>query len=315
MQNSFSNFVPFGSAMPKVGISKFSAKVGDTRIRILSVAEGDFLLAKTHYLKGVGSFHCFGGSCCQVVANAPEGESNSAERAILPIAVATPSVTGGVSVEYMYLALPETKYSQLVSLNQNVGDITSYDILVQCTDENYQKYTFLPLVGQPSIVLTESETPKAQTFLVNYRNNIMKALGKTMDENSFAAARAKSLQQAANSVGVSFTPNPSASQAFAQPTPVQALPVAKPVQPAVVPPVVTTTPVEQPQPQVVEVVVPATPVQPVATPVVATPTQEVVIEATPVEQPQPQVVETVATTEVPSGTTDIDWSAFMNSGN
>lgn len=305
MQNSFSNFVPFGSAMPKVGISKFSAKVGDTRIRVLSVAEGDFLLAKTHYLKGVGSFHCFGGSCCQAVANAPEGEANSAERAILPIAVATPSVTGGVSVEYMYLALPETKYSQLVSLNQNVGDITSYDILVQCTDENYQKYTFLPLVGQPSVIITEAESPKIQSFLANYRNNIMKTLGKTLDENSFAVARAKSLQQAANSVGVSFTPNPAASQVFAQPVATPALPVAKPV----VPPVVST----EPLPQVVEVVVPATPSPTVATPVVATPTQEVVVEATPVEQPQ--VVETVATTEVPSGTTDIDWSAFMNSGN
>lgn len=307
MQNSFSNFVPFGSAMPKVGISKFSAKVGDTRIRVLSVAEGDFLLAKTHYLKGVGSFHCFGGSCCQAVANAPEGEANSAERAILPIAVATPSVTGGVSVEYMYLALPETKYSQLVSLNQNVGDITSYDILVQCTDENYQKYTFLPLVGQPSVIITEAESPKIQSFLVNYRSNIMKTLGKTLDENSFAVARAKSLQQAANSVGVSFTPNPAASQVFAQPVATPALPVATP---AVVPPVVAT----EPQPQVVEVVVPATPSPTVATPVVAAPTQEVVVEATSVEQAPPQAV-TTPTTEVPSGTADIDWSAFMNSGN
>ena len=315
MLNSFSKFMPFGSTMPKVGISKFSAKNGDTRIRILSISEEDFLITKVHYLKGVGSFHCFGGSCCQVVANAPEGDANTTERAILPIAVATPSVAGGITVEYMYLPLNEKKYSQLVALNQNVGDITSYDILVQCSDEKYQSYTFLPLVGQESVILTASEMPKAQGFITNYRANIMKTLGKSLDENTFAAARAKSLQQAANSVGVTFTPNASANQAFAQPQPMPALPTAKPVN---IPPV-TVAP--QPQPQVVEtpavqpvpqaapqpqVVVPAEPAQ-----VVETPVAQPVVEA-----PQPQVVETPTTpaVETPQAeTTEINWADFMNS--
>ena len=308
--------MPFGSTMPKVGISKFSAKNGDTRIRILSISEEDFLITKVHYLKGVGSFHCFGGSCCQVVANAPEGDANTTERAILPIAVATPSVAGGITVEYMYLPLNEKKYSQLVALNQNVGDITSYDILVQCSDEKYQSYTFLPLVGQESVILTASEMPKAQGFITNYRANIMKTLGKTLDENTFATARAKSLQQAANSVGVTFTPNASANQAFAQPQPMPALPTAKPVN---IPPV-TVAP--QPQPQVVEtpvvqptvapqpqVVVPAEPVQ-VVQPTVA-PQPQVVVPAEPV-----QVVETPATpaVETPQAeTTEINWADFMNS--
>ena len=315
MLNSFSKFMPFGSTMPKVGISKFSAKNGDTRIRILSISEEDFLITKVHYLRGVGSFHCFGGSCCQVVANAPEGDANTTERAILPIAVATPSVAGGITVEYMYLPLNEKKYSQLVALNQNVGDITSYDILVQCSDEKYQSYTFLPLVGQESVILTASEMPKAQGFITNYRANIMKTLGKSLDENTFAAARAKSLQQAANSVGVTFTPNASANQAFAQPQPMPALPTAKPVN---IPPV-TVAP--QPQPQVVEtpavqpvpqaapqpqVVVPAEPAQ-----VVETPVAQPVVEA-----PQPQVVETPTTpaVETPQAeTTEINWADFMNS--
>lgn len=307
MQNSMSGFVPFGAAMPKVGIPKFSAKVGDTRIRILSTDEGYFLLAKTHYLKGVGSFHCFGGSCCSVVANAPEGEANTQERAILPIAVATPSMTGGVSVEYMYLSLPETKYTQLVSLNQNVGAVTSYDILIQCTDENYQKYTFLPLVGQPTVILTPEETPKAQQFLVNYRDSIMKTLGKTLDENSFAAARAKSLQQAAASVGANFVPNPTAQQAFSQP----ALPVSKTVTPQVVPPVVTPQVVPPVQPTVTpQVVPPVVNVETTTAPVVPPENPVVNAETTPVvsnEQPTPVKAETPANSE----TSELDWTAFM----
>lgn len=291
MLNSLSKFVPFGSAMPKLGISKFSAKNGDTRIRVLSTSEQDFLITKVHYLKGVGSFHCFNGSCCQAVLQAPEGDANTTERAILPIGVVTPSVSGGVSIEYMYLPLSEKKYSQLVALNQNVGDITSYDMLVQCTDEKYQNYTILPLVGQASMVLTEEEMPKAQAFLASYRAKIMDTLGKKLDENSFAVARAKSIQQAANSVGVQFTPSNTATQTFAQPTPTPALPteVAPPVaipQVTVAPVTPTPTPVAEAQP------VPVVPQSPtnVGAPTFAS-------------QPAP---------ETESVTTDINWADFMN---
>lgn len=295
MTQSFSRFAQFGAVMPKSGIQKFSAKKGDTRIRILSVAEGDFLLAKTHYLKGVGSFHCFGGSCCTVCANAPEGESNTQERAILPIAVATPSVAGGISVEYFYLALPETKYSQLLSLHQNVGDVTQYDILIQCTDEQYQKYTFLPLINQPSAILgTQEQVNKAGAFLNTYRGTIMNQLGKTLNEATFNAARAKSLQNAASSVGVQFTPNAQASQVFAQPQVMPALPQQ----------IQTVTP----QPVEVKVVSEAQPVPPVVNAVPQAEEIQPVPEAT-VTPIKP--METEPSTTVESTTTDIDWSQFM----
>lgn len=332
MTSSFSKFVPFGTAMPKSGIAKFSAKVGDTRIRILSVAEGDFLVTKTHYLKGVGSFHCFEGSCCSVCANAPEGESNTQERAILPIAVASASIAGGVTTEYAYLALPETKYSQLLSLHQNVGDVTQYDILIQCTDEKYQKYTLLPLINQPSAVLsTQEQVNKASSFLALYRTTIMAQLGKTLDETSFQAARAKSLQQAAGAVGVQFTPNPTANQAFAQPQPMPALPTMN-VQPQIAPAVTpqpTVTPVAngvQVAPPVMEVaqqtVNPVTEVVPQIVPPVVEVSQPVIeTVATPVvETVQPVVEPTVAQTtpvveaqaNAEAQTTEINWADFMN---
>lgn len=313
LQNSFSKFVPFGTAMPKSGIAKFSAKVGTTKIRILSVAEGDFFLARTHYLKGVGSFHCFSGSCCQACADAPEGESNTQERAIFPIAVLSSSAMGGVGIDFMYLALPAAKYEQLVSMHNNCGDITQYDIVITCDDEKYQKYTFMPVMGQPSFITADKQA-EVTAFLNRYRAEIRKTLGKDMDENTFNIARAKALAGAAQSVGVNFTPNPTANQAFANPTPMPALPTTAP-QVAVAPqpqPVVqpAPAPVQQPTfvPPVVEVQ--ATPVAPQPTPIV---------ETAPVVEAQPIVETTVVPTapvveENPSGATDINWADFMNNG-
>lgn len=307
LQNSFKNFVPFGTAMPKSGISKFSAKVGTTKIRVLSTGEGDFFLARTHYLKGVGSFHCFGGSCCQVCADAPEGESNTQERAILPIAVLSPSAMGGVGIDFMYLALPATKYEQLVSMNNNCGDVTQYDIVITCDDEKFQKYTFMPVVGQPSFITPDKQN-EVSAFLNRYRAEIRKTLGKDLDEVSFNQARAKALAGAAQSVGVNFTPNPTANQAFANPTPqpIPALPtsVASTPQPQIVTPATTTvtTPVVE-TPQVQATVVPPVGVveTPIPTPLgvktVNVATQPTVVETTPIES---------------NATESIDWSDFMN---
>lgn len=313
LQSSFSKFVPFGSPMPKSGISKFSAKVGDTRIRVLSVGEEDFFIARTHYLKGVGSFHCFEGSCCQACADAPEGESNTSERAILPIAVASPSLNGGVGIDFSYLALPVTKYEQLVSLNNNVGDITTYDILIQCTDEGFQKYTFLPLLGQTSFITPDRQNDVV-SFLNRYRAEIHKTLGKDMNETTFATARAKALAGAAQSVGLTFAPNPTANRTFANPTPqpMPALPQVKTVAPqpqlVTTPEVVVAPVVETPQPTPTGVVV-QTQVTPTVAPQVVPPIVEV--QAQPVVEPQPTVVESVPTPTVEAPTADFDWDDFM----
>lgn len=316
MLNSFSSFVPFGTTMPKSGISKFSAKVGTTKIRVLSVAEGDFFLARTHYLKGVGSLHCFGGSCCQACADAPEGESNTQERAIFPIAVLSQSAMGGVGIDFMYLALPATKYEQLVAMNNNCGDITQYDIVITCDDEKYQKYTFMPVVGQPSFI-TPDKQGEVTAFLNRYRAEIRKTLGKDMNETTFNQARAKALAGAAQAVGVNFTPNPNANQVFANPTPQPALPTSVAPQPQLVttPEVVVAPVVETPQPTPVvtpQVVPPVVEVQ--ATPIVeptpvVTPTVEPTVTPTPVTEP---TVQAVPTTEPTQSSESVDWASFMN---
>ena len=294
-----SGFVPFGAEMPKQGVQKFTAKKGQTIIKILSTSKEHCLFSKTHYLEGVGYFHCFGGSCCQACADAGDKGSTS-ERAILPIAVYKPSLSGVPTLEFAYLPLPEQKYSALVSMNVNIGAVTNYDIIIDCEDEKYQKYTFTSKISAPPIINSIADSQaKVATFLAEYSANIMKTLGKTIDELEFNKLRAQALQKAANNVGVTFQPNATASQAFVQPQ------VALPQQQAPVAAIATTQPISQP----IQTVVPP----------VSVPTAQVVAEAqaiTPAPTPEVQVIPAQPIAEEPTevvveSVTADDWASMI----
>lgn len=300
-----SGFVPFGAEMPKQGVQKFTAKKGQTIIKILSTAQEHFLFSKTHYLEGVGYFHCFGGSCCQACADAGDKGSTS-ERAILPIAVYKPSLSGVPTLEFAYLPLSEQKYSALVNMNENIGVVTNYDIIIDCEDEKYQKYTFTPKISaspkmsaHPIIDSIADSQAKVATFLAEYSANIMKTLGKTIDELEFNKLRAQALQKAANNVGVTFQPNATASQAFVQPQ------VALPQQQTPVAAIATA----QPTPQPIQTVVPP----------VSVPTAQVVAEAqaiAPAPTPEVQVTPAQPVVEEPTevvveSVTADDWASMI----
>lgn len=285
-------FATFGTTMPKTGITKFKAKVGETRIKVLSVSEQDFLFVRTHYLPNVGTFHCFNGSCCLAASNAETEGGNTSERAILPIAIYKPLLTGGVTVDYAYIALPQTKYDSLVSLHNNVGDVTKYDLLINCTDEGFQKYEFTPLANQaPLIDSIPGEAERVNTFLANYRMNIRKTTGKEFNEQTFQAALTNVATKTANGLGAKFVPNAAASQVFSQP---QNVPLPTPaVQP--VAQIAEQPKEEEPKTEPV--------IEAVATPIVEQP-----VETVKAEEPKAEVQSTPAET---SDEGEIDWAAYI----
>ena len=311
-----SGFVPFGAAMPKQGIQKFTAKKGQTQIKVLSTSEEYFVYAKVHYLEGVGYFHCFGGSCCKACADAGD-KGSSSERAILPIAVYKASLTGGATLDFAYLPLPEQKYSALLSLHTSVGDITTYDIIIDCEDEKYQKYTFTPVISVPPIYnsIPDAEMASAN-FLRDYQATIMKTLGKSINEVEFNNLRAKALQQAANNVGVTFQPNATASQAFMNNAPQVALPQPKPAiaqQVQAIPQQPIAPQVVAPQQPVAPQVV--APQQPVVIAPANIPTQEVIQEAQVVAaEPVAEPVQQAAETAVSETFEETDWQQFLENG-
>lgn len=305
--------VSFGTPMPKTGISKFKAKKGSQTIKILSVKDGDTFAFRVHYLPGIGSFHCFDATghhdcdCCRDASASPDG--NTTERFILPIAIYTPTFTSGISVDFAYLPLPETKYTQLVNMHSNVGDITSYDIQIDCEDEGYQKYTFSPLVNKQAMITSiPNIEEKIQSFLAEFRTNIESTVAsKKFNQATYMQAKAAALQKSANGIGAQFNPANNTSGMFNNQQ------VALPTQQVATPQLITTQPTPQPvvQPVIPQVNVEQIPqINPVPAVPVTPPEQDVeqpVIEATVVQPATP-----VETTTITDGADGIDWSAMLN---
>lgn len=113
---------------------KFTKSKKD-RIAIIS---SKVIAVKTHYIEGIGSFLCFDGICC-TLADTPR------VKYLFPVIQYETDTKGrpiSKVVTLKVLAVGPEQYEQLVTIQQVSDDITSQDIIVTCTDDNYQKCTF-----------------------------------------------------------------------------------------------------------------------------------------------------------------------------
>lgn len=305
--------VPFGTPMPKTGIQKFKAKKGAQIIKILSVEANRIF--KTHYLPGVGTFHCMGTEedpireCCIDTKAAGEAGSTS-HKSYLPIAIYQPSLRGGVSVDFAYLPLGSKKYDALVNMHTNVGDVTKYDIQINCEEETYQNFTFSPILNQPSMIDSIPDIQsKIDLFLNDFKMNIEETIApRKFTPETYAQAKMNALQKSVNGVGAQFTPNTNTSAMFSQ-----SQQVALPTQQVATPQLITSQPVA-PQP-VAQPVIPQVNVQqtPQINPVPAVPVSqpETVVEQPVIEATVVQPATPVETTSITDGADGIDWDSML----
>lgn len=134
LDTSVLRVVPSGTIDSRFPINKYIASKGrKDRIAILS---SQVLIAKIHYVKGYGYFHCFGGKCCE--------DSFAKTRYIyLIIRYDTSSKGKVISSEYeiQYLDLPHTKYeAQIVPSVEDGEDITANDMRITCTKTDMQEF-------------------------------------------------------------------------------------------------------------------------------------------------------------------------------
>lgn len=132
-----SDFVTFGTKITSVPIPRFKAsQQSKSRISIISKK---ILAVKTHYVQGIGSFVCMDGKCC-------EFEGLPKVRYLIPVVVYTTNKSGAIigdDIELRVLALGSDSYDTLVQAVSLSGrDIQDVDIVVSCSDEQYQKVSF-----------------------------------------------------------------------------------------------------------------------------------------------------------------------------
>lgn len=187
--------IKLGEKVVPVKIERFRGSKGKTEV--ICLLSSDITAANTHYVDGIGHFHCFQGSCCQ-----DNGLPNT--RYILPIVRYT--ITNPQSMEYgapvmvEYLPLGKESYEADFLVKHAIKarsgrSVSEFDIMVSCTDEAYQKlkFEFLDDRQWPKVPAV-AEVVKA--CWRKYQSLIEMSIGRVLDETSYAKALERASQYA-----------------------------------------------------------------------------------------------------------------------
>lgn len=127
-----------GMKVSRVPIEKFKATT--QKIDRISFITSQTTAIKTHYIEGNGSIICFERKCCELCGI-------PTVRYTFPVVVYSTDNDGNIisgKIELKVLSAGEDLYKSIRTIhiaNQALGGIDNVDLLVVCTDDNYQKIT------------------------------------------------------------------------------------------------------------------------------------------------------------------------------
>lgn len=130
------NVGDIGVKVSKVPIERY--KAASAKVDRIAFITKRVIPVKFHYMEGIGSILCNGGKCCEI-NGVPQ------VRYLFPIALYQTDAEGNFSgnkVELKILSAGEDLYKTIVNLNKGIaqyGGIDHADLLVTCTDDQYQK--------------------------------------------------------------------------------------------------------------------------------------------------------------------------------
>ena len=173
--------IEVGEKVSDYPVDKYRAVKGKVdRIAILS---RKWKAVKSHFEKGMGSFYCFDGVCCQ------SDSGRAKRRYLVPVLVYETDIKGEVltkAINIQYLVLSGKDYEPL-AITDAAQQINTMDLKIICNDEQYQSKTFMAVPGQ-ALWLQDAEFKKA--VAVEYQRlepYIIKAfarkLGRTPEES------------------------------------------------------------------------------------------------------------------------------------
>lgn len=145
---------------------------------LIHIVSGKVLAIKTHYREGLGNYLCFGGECC-------EHDGLPRVKYLFPVNVYDTNKKGkpiSAELQYKVLAIGSDQYEDILAMQELNGDITQYDILVSCKDEQYQKLSFqlagpARCIGNPKWKASNDEANK---FWVENYKHIVKSSARVI---------------------------------------------------------------------------------------------------------------------------------------
>lgn len=105
---------------------------------LINIVSSKVVAIKTHYREGLGNYLCFGGECC-------EFDGLARVKYLFPVNVYDTNKKGkpiSSELQQRVLSIGADQYEDIMTLQELNGDITQFDILVSCKDEQYQKLSF-----------------------------------------------------------------------------------------------------------------------------------------------------------------------------
>ncbi|RLI38164.1 hypothetical protein DRO66_02445 [Candidatus Bathyarchaeota archaeon] len=190
--------VNFGETFENAPMERL--KVSVQRLSRVSLLSLEGKKVARHFIKKIGHFHCFSGSCCQ-----KEGlpKFHYAFPIVEYLNVDINGCVAGPEFDIKYWLLPKAKYDNLVMLSKRQA-ISGVDIVIQCEEEQYQQNRYYP--EQTAAYWTQDEALK-QAVAAEYQLKwpyLDMVLGKTFNEAEFQQALAKAAADAVQ--GGAFTP-------------------------------------------------------------------------------------------------------------
>ena len=131
--------IPLGTKVQRYPIEKYKAStISDDRIALI---DGRVRVARYHYEKGIGYFHCFEGDCCRE-------NGMPAPKYVLLIVKYHTDEEGTLideKVAIQFIVLSEEKYNTFAMLKRTGTDPKATDFYINCTDDGFQKFTLQPI--------------------------------------------------------------------------------------------------------------------------------------------------------------------------
>lgn len=148
---------------------------------LISILSDQVVIAKTHYKEGLGNFFCFGGKCCD--------RDLARVRYCYPVAVYETNAKGkpiSTDMKNEVLVLGQDTYQSILDIVELKGPISQFDLLVNCTDEQYQKIS-IQEAGLARYKKSANCVREINEFWSVNAKNMLKSVARTITPQEFEA--------------------------------------------------------------------------------------------------------------------------------